>query len=52
MLYKVINEIANAPNNEILIPADTITRSKHLHKCCTMTDNTNQYNYSLLPRTI
>ncbi len=31
MLYKIINEIANVPNKEILIPAHTRTRSKHAH---------------------
>ncbi len=31
MLYKIINDIANVPNKEILIPADTRTRSKHEH---------------------
>ncbi len=29
--YKIINEMANVPNKEILIPADTRTRSKHGH---------------------
>ncbi len=43
MLYK-INEIANVPNKEILIPADSRTRSKHGHKVHIMTNkqmNTN-----------
>ncbi len=31
MLYKIINEIANVPNQVIVIPADTRTRSKHGH---------------------
>ncbi len=37
MLYKIINEMANVPNKEILIPADTRTRSKHGHHFCRMT---------------
>ncbi len=41
MLYKIINEIANVPNKEILIPADTRTRSKHGYKCLIMNNNTN-----------
>ncbi len=40
MLYKIINEIVNVPNKEILIPADTRTRGKHGHKFCILNDNT------------
>ncbi len=43
MLYSIINEIANVPNNEILIPADARTKSKHGHKFCIMTKNTNEH---------
>ncbi len=32
MLCKLINEIANVPNKEILISSDTRTRSKHVHQ--------------------
>ncbi len=52
MLYKIINEMANVPNQEILISADTRTRSKHGHKFCTITKNTNEYKYSFFQRTI
>ncbi len=52
MLHKIINEITNIPNNEILIPADIRTRSKHKHKFCIMINNTKEYNYSFFPYTI
>ncbi len=52
MLYKIINEIAIVLDKEILILAETITRCKHEHKLCIMTDNTNQYKYSFFPQTI
>ncbi len=48
----MINEIANVPNKEILIPADTRTRSKDGHKFRIMTNNTNENKYSFFPRTI
>ncbi len=43
MPYKIINEIAHVPNKEILISADTGTRSKHGHKFHIMTKNRNEY---------
>ncbi len=43
MPCKIINEIANTPNKEILIPTDTNTRSKYGHKFHKLTNNTNQY---------
>ncbi len=51
MLYKIINEIANVPNKEIL-PADAKTRSKHGHKFQIITNNTNEYKYSFFSWTI
>ncbi len=33
MIYKIINEIANVSNKEILTPADTRPRNKHEHNC-------------------
>ncbi len=44
MLYKIINEIANVPNEEILIPADTRTRSKHGRDVYIMTNSTKNTN--------
>ncbi len=42
MLYKILNEIANVPNKEIVIIADTRTRGKNGHQfCIIMTNNTN-----------
>ncbi len=52
MLYKIIIEIANVPNNEILIPADTRTRSKHGYTFRIMTNNTHEYKYLFFTRTI
>ncbi len=49
MPYKIINEIANVPNKEILIPAHTKTRSKHGHKFHIVTKNINEYRYSFFP---
>ncbi len=47
MLYKIMSEIANALNKEICISADVArTRSKHGHKLCIITKNTNEYKYS------
>ncbi len=47
MLYKIINDIANVPNKEILLSTDTRTRTKHGHKFCIMTNNTNEYKYNI-----
>ncbi len=52
MLYKIINRIANVPNKDIVIAADSRTRSKHGHKLFIMSNNTNQCNYSFFPQTI
>ncbi len=52
MLCKIINEIANVPSKEILIPIDTRTRSKHGHTFHIMSNNTNQYKYSFFSRTL
>ncbi len=52
MLYKIINEIANLSNKEILIPADTRIRNRHGHGFHIMTKNTNEYKYSFFPRII
>ncbi len=41
MLYRIMKEIANVPNKEILISADTRTRSKDEHKFCIMTNTIN-----------
>ncbi len=41
MLYRIMKEIANVPNKEILISADTRTRNKHEHKFCIMTNTIN-----------
>ncbi len=46
MLCKIKNEIANVPNKEKLILANTRTISKHAHKFVIMTNNTNEYKYS------
>ncbi len=46
MLYKIINEIANVPNKEIIIPAETRIRSKHGHKFCMVINDINEYKYS------
>ncbi len=50
--YTIINEIANVPNKEILIPADTRTRSKHGHTFCIMTKDTNEDKYAFFPQTV
>ncbi len=52
MLYKIINEIANVPNTEILIPADTRTRSTHGHTFRIMTNSMYAYKYVFFPRNI
>ncbi len=52
MLYKIINETANLTKNEILISADTRTRSKHGHKGRIMRKNTNEGKYSFFSQTI
>ncbi len=52
MVYKIINEIANALNKEILISAHTRTKSKHGHNFFIMTKITNEYKYSFFPQTI
>ncbi len=49
VLYTIINEIGNVPNNEIIILADTRTRSKH---GLTFRNNNNQCKYSFFSRTI
>ncbi len=51
LLYKIINEITNVLNKEILIPADTRTRSKHGHNFYVMTKNT-KYKYPFYSETI
>ncbi len=43
MLYKLINEIGNVPNKEILILVDTRIKIKHGHTFCIMGNNGNQY---------
>ncbi len=45
----MITEIANVPNIEKLILADTRTRSKNEYKFYIMTKNTNKYKYSFFP---
>jgi hypothetical protein len=34
MLYKIVNEIANVPTEDLLIPSENRTRSEHGHKFC------------------
>ncbi len=51
MLCKIINEIANVPNKQILLPGNTRTRSKHGHKFHIMTKNTNEYKCSFFHKT-
>ncbi len=41
MLYKIINDTANIPHKEILLPADTKTRSRDGYNFCIMTKNAN-----------
>ncbi len=36
MLYKIVNVPKKVSNKEILIPADTRTRSEYGQKCCIM----------------
>jgi hypothetical protein len=52
MLYKIVNDIANIPKEEILIPSDNRTRSEHGHKFCILTQERNEYKYSFFPNTI
>jgi hypothetical protein len=52
MLYKIVNDIANVPKEEILIPSDNRTRSEHGHKFCIPNQETNEYKYSFFPHTI
>jgi hypothetical protein len=52
MLYKIVNNIANVPKDEILIPSDIRNRSEHGHKFCILAQNTNEYKYSFFPHTI
>ncbi len=49
MLYKIIYEIANVPNKEILIYAYIRNRGKHVYKFHIITKNTNEYKYSFFP---
>ncbi len=48
MLYKIVDKVANVPNQVILIPADSRTKSKHGHKFCIMTNTTNTHT-NILP---
>ncbi len=52
MPCKIINEIANIPNKEILIAANARTKSKHGHKFYIMTNKTNEYKYPFFPQSI
>lgn len=47
MQYKIINRITNVQNSEILILADTRTRSEEGHKCF-MSSDTQQLGFYIL----
>ncbi len=52
MQCKIINELTNVPYKEILIYADTRTRSKQGHTFHIITNNLNEYKYAFFPWTI